>query len=87
METTRLSSKGQVIIPKLVRDQLQWLPGTEFLVIQTEGGVLLKVKPAFSPTAVNEVAGMFKQRVKKLDDREIENSLAADIKRAWRGRD
>ncbi|PZN73131.1 MAG: hypothetical protein DM484_23225 [Candidatus Methylumidiphilus alinenensis] len=29
METTRLSSKGQVILPKSVRDAHHWSPGSE----------------------------------------------------------
>lgn len=30
METTRLSSKGQVILPKSIRDARHWAPGAEF---------------------------------------------------------
>ena len=33
METTRLSSKGQVIIPKTLRDAHHWLAGQEFIAI------------------------------------------------------
>jgi AbrB family looped-hinge helix DNA binding protein len=32
METTRLTSKGQVVIPKVIRESLQIKPGTEFKV-------------------------------------------------------
>ena len=33
METTRLSSKGQVIIPKRLRDAHHWLAGQELIAI------------------------------------------------------
>lgn len=43
MLKTRLSSKGQVIIPKAFRDAYNWRPGQEFIVIATGDGLMLKV--------------------------------------------
>ncbi len=37
MQTTRLTSKGQVVIPKAIRDRLKVMPGTE-LTVTLEGG-------------------------------------------------
>ena len=42
MQTTLLSSKGQVIIPKALREALRWGPGTRLQVHDTLDGVLLK---------------------------------------------
>lgn len=39
---TRLSAKGQVVIPKDVRDRLGWGQGSSLEVIETAGGVLLR---------------------------------------------
>lgn len=39
---TRLSSKGQVVIPKELRDELNWRPGDELIVVTTESGILLR---------------------------------------------
>jgi AbrB family looped-hinge helix DNA binding protein len=39
---TKLSAKGQVVIPKDVRDRLGWPQGSELEVIETAGGVLLR---------------------------------------------
>jgi AbrB family looped-hinge helix DNA binding protein len=41
MATTLVSSKGQIIIPKAVRDSRQWAPGTRLEVRDTPEGVLL----------------------------------------------
>ncbi len=56
METTRLSSKGQVIIPKPVRTAHHWQPGQELIVIDTGDGVLLKPKQPFQESRIEEVA-------------------------------
>ncbi|MFH1123439.1 MAG: AbrB/MazE/SpoVT family DNA-binding domain-containing protein [Pseudomonadota bacterium] len=46
METTRLSEKGQIVIPKRVRESHAWEPGIEFVIEELEDGVKLKpVKP------------------------------------------
>lgn len=42
MQVTLLSSKGQVIIPKALRDQRQWHAGTRLQVLDTAEGLLLK---------------------------------------------
>lgn len=57
METTRLSSKGQIILPKLVRDAHQWEPGTDFSVEDTGDGVLLRPIKASAPTKLSDVFG------------------------------
>ncbi len=55
MATVRLSSKGQIVIPKSVRQQHGWPPGQEFVVEEADGGVLLRPQPRFAPTTVEEV--------------------------------
>ena len=87
METTRLSSKGQVIIPKALRSSHQWEAGLEFMVIDTGDGVLLKPKAPFVPTLLVEVAGMLKARVKPRTDDEISAALKDDLRRKWRDSD
>ncbi len=39
---TKLSSKGQVVIPRAIREKLAWNEGAALDVIETAGGVLLK---------------------------------------------
>jgi AbrB family looped-hinge helix DNA binding protein len=57
---TRMSTKGQVILPKATRDRQHLKPGVEFLVEETPAGILLKPQPLFPPKTIDEVAGMLK---------------------------
>jgi AbrB family looped-hinge helix DNA binding protein len=41
---TKVSAKGQVVIPKDVRDRLHWAPGTELEVVDGPAGVMLRAK-------------------------------------------
>lgn len=87
METTRLSSKGQVIIPKAIRDSHHWENGLEFQVIDTGDGILLKPKTPFAETGLADVAGMLRGKVVPRSDTEIEDAMNKDIRSAWRDGD
>ncbi len=58
--STVVSTKGQVILPKALRDQNNWGPGTRLIVEQTREGVLLRREPYFKPTRIEDVMGMLK---------------------------
>ena len=72
MQTTRLSSKGQVIIPKALRSRHNWKEGQELSVIDTGDGILLKPFPPFKKTGLDQVAGILKysERPVTLDEME-----------------
>ena len=57
METTRLSSKGQVILPKSIRTAHRWEPGVQFMVEDTADGVLLRPVNTLQATSLDEVVG------------------------------
>ncbi|MDZ4812636.1 MAG: AbrB/MazE/SpoVT family DNA-binding domain-containing protein [Pseudomonadota bacterium] len=84
METTRLSSKGQVIIPKGFRNAHRWESGLELMMIDTGDGLLLKPRAPFAATVLAEVFGRFKEKVAAKTDGEIEAALVRDMRRQWR---
>ena len=75
METTRLSSKGQVIIPQIIRETHQWLPGVEFSVVDTDQGVLLVPLNPFQPTDVEEGLGCTGYQGKKKSLKAMEKGI------------
>lgn len=86
METIRLSSKGQAIIPKTVRAAHRWEPGRELVVIDAEDGILLKSKTPFAQTTLDEVAGSLRVtgKTRSLDD--MEAAIQRGVRSAWRDR-
>lgn len=52
-----MSSKGQVIIPKDVRESLSWTAGTELVVEVSEDGVTLRAATPFARTKIEDVLG------------------------------
>jgi AbrB family looped-hinge helix DNA binding protein len=55
--TTQLSSKGQLVIPKEVRDRLGWKPGTE-LNLETQGqSVILRPVYELPETSFEDLIG------------------------------
>ncbi|MBE9490577.1 MAG: AbrB/MazE/SpoVT family DNA-binding domain-containing protein [Bacteroidetes bacterium] len=83
MNTTKLSSKGQVIIPKPLRIEHHWNTGQELIVIDLGDGILLKPKTPFAETDINDVASCltFKGKAKTLDD--FESAIAKGIKEKY----
>lgn len=86
VETTTLSSKGQVIIPMALRRAKGWQAGLELTVIDTGAGLLLRPTAAFAATQLTDVAGMLKAKVNAKTDTEIAASLQQNVRRHWHGR-
>jgi len=59
-ETTRLSSKGQIVLPSSIRNAHRWEPGTEFEIQETPEGILLKPLAAPQESRIEDVAGCLK---------------------------
>ena len=55
--TTTVSTKGQIILPKAIRQSLRWEAGTRLVVENRPEGVLLKPEPAFVETRPEDVFG------------------------------
>lgn len=81
METTKLSSKGQVIIPKTVRESRGWEPGTELVVEERPDGVLLRMRSIFTPTRLEDVAGSIPYGGPSKTLREMDDAIAAEVRR------
>lgn len=62
MDTTKLSAKGQVVLPKGVRDAYGWSQGVEFVVESTSDGVLLRPKAKKKNSRVADLAGLLKRK-------------------------
>ena len=45
IETAKMSSKGQVVVPDALRKRYGWRPGTTLLMLGASGGVLLQSLP------------------------------------------
>jgi AbrB family looped-hinge helix DNA binding protein len=60
METTRISTKGQIILPKALRDAHRWSPGTKFSIEPLAGGVLLRPLRPFPASRLADVAGVLR---------------------------
>ena len=62
LATTRMSSKGQVVIPESIRKRLDLKEGAQFLVVGDADVVILKV---VTPPDMNEFEALIKQARKQ----------------------
>ena len=79
--TTTVSTKGQVILPKAIRERRHWGPGTRLAVEDTPDGVLLKAAPVFASTRPEDVAGMLAYREPAKTLEEMDAAITAEIER------
>jgi AbrB family looped-hinge helix DNA binding protein len=87
MDTTRLSSKGQIILPKTVRDMHHWAPGTDFSVEDTGDGVLLRPIKTGQPTRLDDLVGSLPVKGSARSIEEMNSAIDAELRdRRDRGR-
>jgi AbrB family looped-hinge helix DNA binding protein len=83
MAKTRLSSKGQVIIPKEVRDRQGWQPGVELEVENRGDLVVLRRPKPFPPTTIEEVYGCLKYDGPPATIKEMDAAVAEGVRQMW----
>ena len=83
MKTTKLSSKGQVILPKHIRAAHKWQPGVEFLVEDTPEGVLLRPLRPFKPSRLEDVLGCAGYTGPAQTIEEMDAAIAAGLKASY----
>ncbi|HVG09436.1 MAG TPA: AbrB/MazE/SpoVT family DNA-binding domain-containing protein [Thermoanaerobaculia bacterium] len=83
---TRVTSKGQVVIPKPVREQLRWVSGTELAVeVVADGAVRLTLLEAGNP--IDLLYGCLKDLPRDpLADLEAEHQAEIEADEHWRRR-
>ena len=81
METTRLSTKGQIILPKSIRSARAWKPGTEFTVEPATDGVFLRAARLFPKTRLEDVAGCLPAKRTSHGPARLQEAIAKEVKR------
>lgn len=81
---TRLSAKGQVVIPKDVRDHLGLKPGQTLDVIETAGGVLLRPAKAINTKDIDQVLDGIRERLRPYIKRSMTiEEIDSAAEQAW----
>ena len=77
--TTKLSSKGQVVIPEAIRRGMGLEPGTEFVVVGEDGTVVLRVIEAPSMREFDEIVAKARKdaRLAGLRESDIAEAIRA----------
>ncbi len=65
LSTTRMSSRGQVVIPEEIRDRLGLKAGTQFVVLGNRDVVILKAISAPSVKEFNDLIGRARQQARR----------------------
>ena len=77
--TTKMSSKGQVVIPEAIRKRLGIEPGARFVVVAGEDAVILKTIAAPTMDEFDELLGEARKqaRLAGLERSDVADALAA----------
>ncbi|MDR0780519.1 MAG: AbrB/MazE/SpoVT family DNA-binding domain-containing protein [Pseudomonadales bacterium] len=79
-----VSTKGQVILPKAIRDQRHWASGTRLVVENTADGVLLRPMPVFPPSSIKAVFGSLGYKGAPLSIEDMHAAIVVEAKRRAR---
>ncbi len=81
METTKLSSKGQVVLPRAIRAAKAWAPGQALAVVSTAEGVLLTPLKAFKRSRMEDVVGCLRYKGRAKTIEEMDAAVAAEARK------
>ncbi len=84
METLRLSTKGQIVIPKSIRGRHRWEPGTEFTIEEEGDSLVLRPLRPFPPTSPEAGLGCTGYRGPAKSLEEMEEGISKEARRRWK---
>lgn len=82
MQTVKLSTKGQFVIPNEIRKSHHLTAGTEFAISFVGDEIRLTPLPMFPVTTVDDAAGLLARRGKKKTDEQTTRSSIAKMLQA-----
>lgn len=82
---TKLSSRGQVAIPKAIRIARKWKAGTEFVIKETNEGVVLKPKKEpkkeDKTLTIDDLIGIAKYKGPRRSIREMDEGVMEEARK------
>jgi AbrB family looped-hinge helix DNA binding protein len=87
MASTKLSTKGQVVLPREIRDGLNWKAGTELQVDRDGDVVTLRARSALPAKTLNarDVVGILQWNGPTVSIREMDQAIDDMFRREWKG--
>jgi AbrB family looped-hinge helix DNA binding protein len=83
---TRVTSKGQVVIPKPVREQLRWPSGTQ-LAVEIMGDGAVRLTPLVAEDVIDALYGCLKDlQQDPIADLEAEHQAEIEADERWQRR-
>lgn len=79
--TTTVSTKGQIVLPKSIRQARRWEAGTRLVVENGPEGVLLRAAPHFPETRPEQVFGCLTYKGEAKSIAEMEEGITSEAKR------
>lgn len=80
--TTRLSTKGQLIIPKDIRDRHGWTPGAQLEIEDRGDHVVLRSSESVPRTTLDDILGCMKYRGPAKTLEEMEAGIAEGARKS-----
>lgn len=78
--TTKLSTKGQVVLPKSLRASRRWKPGTEFIIEDQNEGLLLKPKTGAGSRTWESIIGCVAYAGPRKSIKEMDEAVAKEAR-------
>lgn len=75
----KLSSKGQIVIPKTIRDSLHWDTGVELTLVASESGVILQTRKKNIKKDISSLRGMLENPKISLSTEELCQPVEYDV--------
>jgi AbrB family looped-hinge helix DNA binding protein len=81
--TTHMSSKGQIVVPKAMRDRRGWRSGEKLLVEERPEGVLIRKATDDRPSRMEDVFGCLGPAKRKVSIEEMNTAVDDYVRKHW----